>query len=71
MLALADYFFSVSSPPASPEGKADGGQAKTGKAIKNPSNLVGRLKTEVPRHNEIVIELARKICKNLDLPFVR
>ena len=31
----------------------------------------GRLKTEVPRHNEIVDELARKICKDLDIPFVR
>jgi len=30
-----------------------------------------RLKTEVPRHNEIVDELARKICKDLDIPFVR
>jgi len=31
----------------------------------------GALKTEVPRHAEIVDELARKICKDLDLPFVR
>jgi predicted RNA binding protein YcfA (HicA-like mRNA interferase family) len=31
----------------------------------------GNLKTQVPRHNEIVDELARKICKDLDLPFVR
>jgi mRNA interferase HicA len=30
-----------------------------------------RLKTEVPRHSEIVDELARKICKDLDIPFVR
>ncbi|MCL4272083.1 MAG: type II toxin-antitoxin system HicA family toxin [Anaerolineales bacterium] len=29
------------------------------------------LKTQVPRHNEIVDELARKICKDLDIPFVR
>jgi predicted RNA binding protein YcfA (HicA-like mRNA interferase family) len=28
-------------------------------------------KTEVPRHNEIVDELARKICKDLNIPFVR
>ena len=28
-------------------------------------------KTQVPRHNEIVDELARKICKDLDIPFVR
>ncbi len=31
----------------------------------------GRLKSEVPRHNEVVDELARKICKDLDIPFVR
>ncbi len=31
----------------------------------------GPLKTEVPRHAEIVDELARKICKDLDIPFVR
>lgn len=31
----------------------------------------GNLKTQVPRHNEIVDELARKICKDLDIPFVR
>jgi mRNA interferase HicA len=31
----------------------------------------GALKTEVPRHNEIVDELARKICKDLQIPFVR
>jgi len=31
----------------------------------------GILKTEVPRHTEIVDELARKICKDLDIPFVR
>jgi len=31
----------------------------------------GFLKTEVPRHIEIVDELARKICKDLDIPFVR
>ncbi|SJM91437.1 YcfA family protein [Crenothrix polyspora] len=29
------------------------------------------LKTQVPRHREIVDELARKICKDLGLPFVR
>lgn len=29
------------------------------------------LKTQVPRHNEIVDELARKICRDLDIPFVR
>lgn len=28
-------------------------------------------KTQVPRHNEIVDELARKICKDLQIPFVR
>ena len=31
----------------------------------------GQRKTEVPRHKEIVDELARKICKDLDIPFVR
>jgi predicted RNA binding protein YcfA (HicA-like mRNA interferase family) len=31
----------------------------------------GHLKTEVPRHLEIVDELARKICRDLDIPFVR
>ena len=31
----------------------------------------GNLKTEVPRHTEIVDELARKICRDLDIPFVR
>ncbi len=31
----------------------------------------GHLKTQVPRHQEIVDELARKICKDLDIPFVR
>jgi hypothetical protein len=31
----------------------------------------GLLKTEVPRHNEIVDELARKICKDLEISFIR
>ncbi|MEW6607176.1 MAG: type II toxin-antitoxin system HicA family toxin [bacterium] len=31
----------------------------------------GRYRTEIPRHNEIVDELARKICKDLDIPFRR
>ena len=31
----------------------------------------GPLKAEVPRHNEIVDELARKICKDLNIPFMR
>jgi hypothetical protein len=31
----------------------------------------GLRKTQIPRHNEIVDELARKICKDLDIPFVR
>lgn len=30
-----------------------------------------RYRTEVPRHSEIVDELARKICKDLDIPFVK
>ncbi|MBM3157194.1 MAG: addiction module toxin, HicA family [Chloroflexi bacterium] len=29
----------------------------------------GRLRTEIPRHNEIVNELAKKICRDLDIPF--
>ena len=29
------------------------------------------LKTQVPRQREIVDELARKICKDLNIPFVR
>lgn len=28
-------------------------------------------KTQIPRHVEIVDELARKICKDLEIPFVR
>ena len=31
----------------------------------------GYLKTQVPRHKEIIDELARKICKDLEIPFVR
>jgi mRNA interferase HicA len=31
----------------------------------------GVLKTEVPRHTEIVDELARKICRDLEIPFMR
>jgi mRNA interferase HicA len=31
----------------------------------------GLFKTMVPRHNEIVDELARKICKDLDIPWVK
>jgi predicted RNA binding protein YcfA (HicA-like mRNA interferase family) len=31
----------------------------------------GRLRTEIPRHQEIVDELARKICKDLEIPFLR
>jgi mRNA interferase HicA len=31
----------------------------------------GHLKAQVPRHSEVVDELARKICKDLDIPFVR
>jgi len=31
----------------------------------------GQLKTQIPRHNEIVDELARKVCKDLGIPFVR
>jgi hypothetical protein len=31
----------------------------------------GAKRTEIPRHKEIVDELARKICKDLALPFMR
>jgi mRNA interferase HicA len=31
----------------------------------------GMLKSQIPRHREIVDELARQICKDLGLPFVR
>ena len=30
-----------------------------------------QLKTQIPRHIEIIDELARKICKDLNIPFVR
>ncbi|MGL4943178.1 MAG: type II toxin-antitoxin system HicA family toxin [Thermoguttaceae bacterium] len=32
---------------------------------------LGNAKTQVPRHVEIVDELARKICKDLGINFVR
>jgi hypothetical protein len=31
----------------------------------------GRLRSEVPRHNEIVDQLAMKICKDLNISFTR
>jgi hypothetical protein len=31
----------------------------------------GLLKSQIPRHRAIVDELARQICKDLGLPFVR
>jgi hypothetical protein len=31
----------------------------------------GPFKTQVPRHKEIVDELARKICKDLHVPWVK
>jgi len=31
----------------------------------------GRLRTEIPRHIEIIDELARKICRDLELPFLK
>jgi mRNA interferase HicA len=31
----------------------------------------GKFRTEIPRHNEIVDELARKICKDLNIPFIK
>lgn len=33
--------------------------------------IKGSFKTQVPRHTEIVDDLARKICKDLSIPFVR
>jgi mRNA interferase HicA len=30
----------------------------------------GKFKTEVPRHSEIVEELAKKICRDLDIPLL-
>ena len=31
----------------------------------------GPFKTMVPRHNDVVDELARKICKDLEIPWVK
>lgn len=31
----------------------------------------GKARTEIPRHSEIVNELARKICRDLDIPYIR
>jgi predicted RNA binding protein YcfA (HicA-like mRNA interferase family) len=31
----------------------------------------GKHRTEVPRHSEIIDELARKICRDLEIPFIR
>ena len=31
----------------------------------------GKYRTEIPRHNEIIDELARKICRDLDIPFIK
>jgi len=31
----------------------------------------GRYRTQIPRHTEIVDELARKICRDLNIPFVK
>jgi len=31
----------------------------------------GKYRTQIPRHAEIVDELARKICKDLDIPFLK
>lgn len=33
--------------------------------------VLNEFKTEVPRHREIVDALARKICADLGIPFVR
>lgn len=31
----------------------------------------GEYRTEIPRHSEIVDDLARKICKDLNIPFLK
>lgn len=31
----------------------------------------GKLNTQVPRHTEIVDELAAKICKDLNIPWIK
>jgi len=31
----------------------------------------GKYRTQVPRHGEIVDELARKICKDLNIPYLK
>jgi mRNA interferase HicA len=31
----------------------------------------GRYRTQIPRHTEIVDELARKVCRDLNIPFVK
>ena len=31
----------------------------------------GRYRSQIPRHTEVVDELARKICKDLNIPFVK
>jgi mRNA interferase HicA len=31
----------------------------------------GRYRTQIPRHTEIIDELARKICRDLNIPFVK
>lgn len=31
----------------------------------------GKYRTQIPRHTEIVDELARKVCKDLNIPFVK
>jgi len=31
----------------------------------------GKYRTQIPRHAEIIDELARKICKDLSIPFLK
>jgi len=31
----------------------------------------GRYRTQIPRHTEIVDDLARKVCRDLNIPFVK
>jgi predicted RNase H-like HicB family nuclease len=46
-------------------------QSSSGRAGSTASTSKKLRKTQLPRHSEIVDELARKICEDLDIPFVR
>lgn len=49
----------------------DNGAALLREGRRHSIFVKGERKTQVPRHAEIVDELARKICKDLSIPFVR